>query len=106
MKTSKTYIECNFSWTHGGHFFDETSEEDLKRLEDLKSKKTDYYDNAIETWTKRDLLKKKTAEDNHLDYKVFWTLKEAAEWILGREVELTRSGNVLLMTKKEAEAIF
>ena len=106
LKTSKTYIECNFSWTHGEHFFDETSEEDLKRLEDLKSKKTDYYDNAIETWTKRDLLKKKTAEDNHLDYKVFWDLKEAAEWILGREVELTRSGNVLLMTKKEAEAIF
>ena len=28
IKSLDFYIECNFSWTHGGHFFDESSKED------------------------------------------------------------------------------
>ena len=30
---SKTYIECNFSWMHGGHWFDSADEDDVKRIE-------------------------------------------------------------------------
>ena len=28
IKSLDTYIECNFNWTHGGHWFDENNEED------------------------------------------------------------------------------
>lgn len=44
---SDTYFEFNGSWLHGGHWFDETNEEDIKELERLKSKHTKYYECAI-----------------------------------------------------------
>ena len=47
IKSLDLYIECNFSWTHGKHWFDENNEEDIRRLEFMKSKNTAYYDNAI-----------------------------------------------------------
>lgn len=47
IKSLDLYIECNFSWTHGEHWFDSSSKEDLEKLEKWKSKKTKYYDNAI-----------------------------------------------------------
>ena len=59
---SKTYIECNFSWTHGGHWFDSTSEDDIKRVECMRAKNSKYYVNAIETWTVRDVKKRRCAE--------------------------------------------
>ena len=79
---SDTYFEFNGSWTHGGHWFDENNEEDLKRLEFMKSKQTKYYGNAIETWTVRDVKKRKIAEENHLNYIVFWNLKEVQKYVL------------------------
>ena len=45
-------------------------------LEKWKSKKSKYYDNAIDTWTVRDVKKRKCAEGNHLNYIVFWALDE------------------------------
>ena len=62
------FIECNFSWTHGGHWFDEANEEDLKTLQRWKDKGTNYYLNAINTWTVRDVEKRNCAEKNHLNY--------------------------------------
>ena len=76
IKSIDTYIECNFSWTHGGHWFNENDEDDLKKLEKWKSKKTKYYDNAIETWTVRDVKKRKCAEDSHLKYIALWKLDD------------------------------
>ena len=32
IKSLDLFIECNYSWTHGGHPFDENNEEDLKLL--------------------------------------------------------------------------
>jgi len=79
---SKTYIECNFSWTHGGHWFDPTNEDDIKRVECMRAKKSKYYDNTIETWTVRDLKKRKCAEENNLKYVVFWTEEEVRKYVL------------------------
>ena len=76
IKSINIYIECNFSWTHGGHWFDESSEEDQKMLQKWKDKGTKYYDNAIETWTVRDMKKRKYAEKNKLKYVVLWTFDE------------------------------
>jgi len=88
------YVECNFSWTHGGHFFDPNSDEDQAKVEHWKSKGTNYYKNAISTWTVRDVLKRETAEKNHIAYKVLWSLREAAEWILGCPVVISRKGEI------------
>ncbi len=70
------YIECNFSWTHGGHWFDPSNADDLKRVELWKSKHSKYYDNAVETWTIRDVKKRACAEAAGLKYIVFWTIGE------------------------------
>ena len=76
IKPLDLYIECNFSWTHGGHWFDESNMEDVKKLQQWKDKGTKYYLNAIDTWTVRDVKKKKIAEENRLNYVVFWKFNE------------------------------
>ena len=32
VKSKDLYIECNYHWTHGKHWFDEKCEDDLKML--------------------------------------------------------------------------
>ena len=39
-----------------------------------------YYD-AIDVWTKRDQLKIKTAKDNNLNYKAFYSLDELKQYL-------------------------
>lgn len=73
VKPFDLYVECNFSWTHGGHQFDPDSKEDQAVLTKWSSKKSKYYDNAICTWTKRDVMKRDYAVKNNLKYMVLWT---------------------------------
>ena len=68
LPDSDLYLEINAHWTHGGHPFDSTSKEDQLQLETWKSKNTKFYYNAIEIWTKRDVLKRETAKKNNLNY--------------------------------------
>lgn len=79
IRSRDLYIECNFNWTHGGKFFDENSATDTGRLEIWKQKAltSDFYMNAVRTWSVRDVLKLKTARGNALRYLVFWTVDEA-----------------------------
>lgn len=85
IKSLDLFIELNAHWTHNDHFFDGSNLEDILILELWKSKaKSDnFYKSALETWTKRDPLKLKTAIDNNLNYLVFWDndLSDAKEWI-------------------------
>ena len=62
------YFEINANWTHGGHPFDCNNPDDIATTEIWKSKKSKYYDNAIETWVVRDPKKYKTAQKNHLNW--------------------------------------
>ena len=62
------YIEINAHWTHGGHPFNSTNKEDQLKLETWKQKRTNFYDNAIQIWTKRDVIKRETAKKNNLNY--------------------------------------
>lgn len=80
VRSDDIYIECNYSWTHGGHWFDENNNDDTLQLEVWKSKKTAFYDQAINTWTIRDLNKRKYAVDNKLNYVVFWKFTELEQW--------------------------
>lgn len=75
------YVEYNGTWTHGGHFFNENNKDDLKTLELWKNKNTKYYRNAIETWTKRDVLKLNTAIKNNLNYIAWFNKEQAYDWI-------------------------
>ena len=76
VKSLDLYIECNFTWTHGGHWFDKNSKEDLDKVAYMKSKHTKYYDNAIDTWTVRDVKKREYLEKNRLNFIVFWSLND------------------------------
>ena len=76
------FIECNFHWTHGKHPFDPSSIKDQVKLEQWKTKRTKYYDNAIKTWTKRDVEKRNKAKEENLNYKEFWSLKELKEFFI------------------------
>ena len=73
------FIECNFHWTHGGHPYNE--ETDKKQLELWKSKDSQFYKNAINTWTIRDVNKREIAKKNNLNWIEFFTLNELKEWL-------------------------
>ena len=73
IKSLDLYIECNFSWTHGGHWFDSSNKEDLDKVQKWRDKGTKFYLNAVQTWTVRDVKKKEYAKKNKLKYVVLWT---------------------------------
>ena len=62
------YVEINAHWTHGGHPFNSNNIDDISVLVCWKKKRTEFYNNAITTWTVRDVLKRETAKKNHLNY--------------------------------------
>lgn len=72
IRSLDLYIELNAFWTHGGHWFDVNNEDDLCLLNIWKSKTSSIYATAVQTWTDTDLKKKACAENNHLNYLVFW----------------------------------
>ena len=76
-----TYVELNCSWTHGQHAYDENSEEDKKTVEEWKAKNSKYYDNAIKTWTLRDVTKRNTAKANNLNYVEIWRYEDIVDLV-------------------------
>lgn len=78
---SGLYIEYNGTWTHGKHPFDSNNKEDLELINAWKEKNTPYYNGAIYNWTILDILKRNTANENNLNYKELWNMKEAIEYI-------------------------
>lgn len=51
---------------------------------------SDYYKEAICTWTVRDVRKRQAAIDNHLNYVVFWKndLSDFKQWLEADELIL------------------
>ena len=54
-------------------WIDEYSKDDQSELQKMINKNTDYYDIAIDTWTVRDPLKRKTAKENGLNWMEVFT---------------------------------
>ena len=83
IKSLDLYIECHFGWTHSpnkkGKPF-KHSVEDIIDLQKLKSKNTKFYNNVIDTWTKRDPLKLQTFKKNKLNYKIFYSIEQFLNW--------------------------
>lgn len=68
------FIELNLHWTHGSKPFDSNDEDCQKQLAiwQEKAKTSQFYQNAIHTWTVRDVEKQRIAKENNLNYKVIY----------------------------------
>lgn len=74
------YIECNYHWTHGSKPYEDT-ESDRKIIEKWQNMNSQYYQNAIECWTVRDINKRNIAKQNHLNWIEFWNINELIKWL-------------------------
>ena len=73
------FIEYQGYFTHGKEPYTGTK----KQKETIKlweSKNTTKYNDAINTWVKRDPLKRETAKKNHLKYLEFFNKKDFMNW--------------------------
>lgn len=84
IKPLDLYVELNCHWTHGGHWFNKKAKRDIKKLQlwEQKAKTSKFYKIAIDTWTKRDVNKRRIAKKNKLNYIVLWNAKEVENWLL------------------------
>ena len=71
-KDRDLFIEVNASWTHGYHWYDAENDVDTCKKWKVKSKKSDYYANALDVFTKRDVEKRECARVNSLNYVTLW----------------------------------
>lgn len=64
------FVELNLMWVHGKEPYNKRNKEHQEILIKWKekSKESDFYKNAIDIWTKTDVLKKETAITNRLNY--------------------------------------
>jgi hypothetical protein len=73
------FIELNGSWSHGGHWYEVDREMDQKTVHTWckKGEKSQYYLNALGTWTERDVRKREAARDAQLNYVTLWDGSES-----------------------------
>ena len=73
------FIELNGSWSHGGHWYEVDREMDQKTVQTWRKKgeKSQYYLNALGTWTERDVRKREASRDAQLNYVTLWDGSEA-----------------------------
>lgn len=71
-KDRDLFIEVNASWTHGYHWYDVENDANTCKKWKTKSKKSDYYANALDVFTKRDVEKRECAKANNLNYVTLW----------------------------------
>lgn len=74
IKEDDLFIELNAHWTHGGKPYDPNDVECQEQLKiwQEKAKTSKFYENAIITWTIRDVEKRECAIKNNLNYKVIY----------------------------------
>ncbi len=98
IKSRDLFIELNGDRCHNNHWFDETDIRDVQTVTswtenmqqvESKTKKKSRYRKYIETWTVKDVAKRRSAKENQLNYIVFWdgsnkngvpNLKDATAW--------------------------
>lgn len=81
IKSLDLFIELNISWTHGGHQYCADNQADKLKLATWHEKAltSNFYKNAIETWTIRDPKKQEIAKANKINYIVYYTEEELYE---------------------------
>lgn len=83
IKSDDLFIECNFTWSHGGHLFDCNSVEDCAKKEiwKEKAKSSKYYELALKVWTERDVIKHETIIQNNLNAYVAYKEVEIDDFL-------------------------
>lgn len=85
IKSLDLFIECNFHWTHGFHYFNPQSQQDIEKrniwLEKSKKSSKNFYTQALYVWTDLDIRKREMALKNNLNYLVFWTYDDAKKMV-------------------------
>lgn len=84
IPSTKMYIEFNGNWTHGGHAYDENNKDDINTLNiwNEKAKTSDFYKNAIYTWTIRDVNKRNCAKANNLNFYEFYNINDLKDFLM------------------------
>ena len=74
IQSEDLYIEYQGSWTHGNMPYIEGDTACVQQLQLWKEKavNSEYYKDAIETWTYRDVIKRETACKQKLNYIELW----------------------------------
>ena len=83
LPKSDMFIEINGFWHHNKHFYDENNPKDKEtvRIWKEKSKTKPQYLVALDVWTRRDVQKRQSAKQNHLNYVVLWNKSEVLDFI-------------------------
>lgn len=82
IKSLDLYIEYQGSWCHGREPYNPNKKEHQLILEKWKKRDTDYYNIAIDRWTRSDPLKRRTAKKNNLNWKEFFSIEEINQFLL------------------------
>lgn len=74
IQSEDLFIEVHANWTHGGRPYDPNDESCQKQLAiwQEKAKTSNYYKNAIYTWTDLDVRKQEIAKKNNLNYQTIY----------------------------------
>lgn len=74
IKSEDLFIECNYSWVHMNHPYNESDENDKKLLAEKykKAENSNYHKYAIKVWTESDVLKLKTFRENKLNFMIIY----------------------------------
>lgn len=86
VPSEKMMIQINKNWKHGRRPYnpnDPTCQADVKWL---KSKKGEYYDKVLYTWTELEPLKRKIAKDNGYRYVEIFNVDEFNDWYANPEL--------------------
>lgn len=78
------YIECHYNWTHGGAPYksEETwCKEQLHKWNE-HAKTSNYYKNAIYTWTDLDVRKRQCAIDNKLNWQAVYSNEQLEKLLI------------------------
>ena len=74
------YIEYQGFWTHGREPYNKNNPLHQEKIKLWESKDTPQYKKAINDWTMRDVLKRKTAKNNGLNWIEFFNMNEFMKW--------------------------
>ena len=80
IKSLDLFIEYNGYYMHGGHWFDENSDDDKNKAEKWLDATNPQSDVAFETWVIRDVNKRNSARNHNLNYIVLWNENDIEEW--------------------------
>jgi len=74
------FLEYNGFYSHGKEWYDLRKKSTKKQLNYLENNPSPLNSAALKTFSKSDVLKRKTAKKNNLNYVVLWNDKDIEDW--------------------------